>query len=122
MKHFTILSFIAACALGLGGCDTHHHSKSLSDGAEQLTEQFRSQHDSKPQASPARKLKSVQITGFSFPSGNPHPYLGVGVAWEGTDTINYTGIPMVQLGDGLFGVTYETPDTKEELSAVLSFK
>ncbi len=75
-----------------------------------------------PRVSPARKLKSVQITGFSTPSGNPRSYLGIRVLWEGPDKRTETDIPMIQLGDGLFGVTYTDPDTKEGFSAVLSFR
>lgn len=120
MKHFAATLILAFSVLALNGCDRSHQPKSLSDIGKQLTDQFRQQNDSKPQA--VRKLKTVQVTGFSSPPGNPHPYLGIAVAWEGADTIQYTGVPLIPLGDGLFGVTYQATDTKEELSAVISFR
>jgi hypothetical protein len=85
-----------------------------------MTRQFVSQWDAQPHATP-RKLKSVQITSFDAPAGSPRPYLGVVLTWE-NGSRTHTSLPMVQLGDGLFGVTYEDATTKEKLSAVVSFR
>ena len=102
------------------GCTDRAATNSLSDASEQITRQFVSQWNARPHATP-RKLKSVEITSFETPAGNPRPQLGVALTWEdGSRT--YTGLAMVQLGDGLFGVTYEDSTTKEKLSAVVSFR
>ena len=122
MKYFAVASFMTILVFVLDGCSNEHHPKSLSDVSEQLTEQFRRECDSRPHSLPEHRVKSVEITGFSTPSGNPHPYLGIGVSREGTDGINYTGVPLIQLGDGLFGITYQDFNTKEEFSAILSFR
>lgn len=118
MKQLSILLFAGFSCIALVACN-RSHTQSTSDVGEQLTEQFRSQQNSKSQTTP-RKLKSVSITSFDFPSGNAHPYLGVAVAWE--DNTTYTSLPMVQLGDGLFGVSYEDPKTKEDYSAIINFR
>jgi len=118
MHRLSTLLLAAGCAVLLGAC-APSHPKSLSEVAVQLSEQFRNQHDSKPQT-PRRNLKSVSITSFGFPTGNFHPYLGVAVDWS--DGTTYTSLPMVQLGDGLFAVTYQDATTKEELSAIVSFR
>jgi hypothetical protein len=77
MKQLPTVLLAAALAFLLGACD-RSRPKSLSDVAVQLTEQFRHQHNSKSQA-PSKNIKSVSVTSFDFPPGNPHPYLGVAV-------------------------------------------
>lgn len=118
MRPLSLFVMATALTLLLGAC-SRPRPKSLSDVSEQLSQQFRSQHEANSGAS-SRKLKSVRIVSFGFPTGNPHPYLGVAVAWD--DATTYTSLPMVQLGDGLFGVTYQDAATKEELSAIISFR
>ena len=108
-------SIVAFC-----GCTDRATTNSLSDASAQISRQFVSQWNAQPQTTP-RKLKSVRITSFDAPTGNPRPGLGVALTWEdGSRT--YSGLPMVQLGDGLFGVTYEDANTKEKLSAIVSFR
>ena len=118
MKRFaTILMIISA--LFLGGCCRHPHPKVVSEVENQLTQQFRHQHESHREFA-GRKIDAVTIAHFSFSGGNPHPYLGIGITWNGVTT--YADLPMVPLGDGLFGVTFQDVTTREELSAVISFR
>jgi hypothetical protein len=106
-------------SMPLAACTDRPAAKSLDDVSAQLTQQFVSQHEAGTAVTP-RQLKSVHVKSFSFPAGNPHPYLGISVRWE--DAVTYTSIPMVQLGDGLFGVTYQDGPTKEALSAIIRFR
>jgi hypothetical protein len=120
MNNHKLTLVIIAVFVSLSGCCRRPHPKLLPEVAEQLAQQFRTQHESRSHRTFGRKIEAVQITSFSFPSGNPHPYLGIGVTWDGA--ITYTAVPMIHLGDGLFGVTYQDATTKEELSAVISFR
>ena len=106
---------VAFCA-----CTDRGAVNPLFDASEQITRQFVSQWNAQPQATP-RKLKSVWITSFDTPAGNPRAQLGVALTWEDGSKA-YPALPMVQLGDGLFGVTYEESTTKQKLSAVVSFR
>lgn len=117
MKRFTTILLLGLAALILGACDGPK-AKSVADISQQLTEQFRAQHEGSPSA--PRKLKNVEVKSFETPSGNPRAYLGISVAWE--DTTTSTSVALIQLGDGLYGVTYTDPKSQEELSAVLSFR
>jgi len=102
----------------LTACD-RPRANPLASASQQLSDQFLAQHAAK-KVSPPRKLLSARITGFEAPPGNPHPYLSIAVAWE--DATTNTGVPLIQLGDGLFGLTYKDPTTKEEYSAVINFR
>ncbi|MBI5686948.1 MAG: hypothetical protein HZC54_17910 [Verrucomicrobia bacterium] len=107
-------------AIAVCGCTDRAATNSLSDASEQMTRQFVSQWDAQPHAT-SRKLKSVRITSFDTPTGNPRPYLGVALTWE-NGSRTHASLAMVQLGDGLFGVTYEDTTTKEKFSAIVSFR
>src|SRR4051812_46638380 len=84
----------------LSACN-RHRAASLEAVSEQMAEQFRTQHATKMLHHP-RKFTSARITGFvASPST---PLLGIDVTWD--DITTSTTLPIVQLGDGLFGITY----------------
>ena len=118
MKQLVII-LITISAILLNGCCRHPPAKSISEIENQLTEQFRRQHESHKELA-GRKIDAVTITSFNFPDGDPHPFLGIGSTWNGVTS--YTHLPMIPLGDGIFGVTFQDTTTKEELSAIISIR
>lgn len=117
MKQLSTVLMALILTILLSGCGGSRHSKSLSDVADQLTQQFRRRYDS-VQPPATRRLKSVKIESFNFPSGNP--YLGVAMVYD--DALIFTSLPMVQLGDGLFGVSYRDDVAKVNVPAIISFR
>jgi len=122
MKSFAVCLVIIS-AVVLDGCCKRPHpksiSKSISEVESQLLEQFRMQHESHKQFA-GSKIEAVTITRFGFPSPSPRPYLVVGIKINGI--VNYSDVPIVQLGDGLFAVTCRDSTTGEEVSAIISFR
>lgn len=115
----TIRIFLALTSIaGLVACD-HPRTKSLDEVSDEISAQFRAQHAAKKFSTP-RKLVSARITSFDAPPGNPRPYLGIEVAWD--DVTSSTGVPLIQLGDGLFGITYTDPTNKAQYSAIIHFR
>lgn len=117
MKTIRIFLTLASIA-GLAACD-HPRTKSLDEVSDEISTQFRAQHAAKKFSTP-RKLVSVRITSFDTPPGNPRPYLGIEVAWD--DVTSSTGVPLIPLGDGLFGITYTDPTNKSNYSAIVHFR
>ena len=125
MKSFAVCLVIIS-AVVLDGCckrpDTApdaRYPKSISEVENQLLEQFRKQHESHKQFA-ASRIEEVTIIRFAFPTPSPRPYLGVGIKINGI--VSYSDVPIVQLGDGLFAVTFRDSTTGEELSAIISFR
>ncbi len=119
MKRFLVIVLAVVMVTFLASCGSSR-PKSLEEVSEQLTQQFRTQHEAH-KGLPARPLKSVKITRFILPpSDGVPPHLGLALDWG--EFVAQTSVPMVQLGDGLIGITYTDGQTHEELSAVLSFR
>ena len=119
MKRFPVIFFAVVMATSLVSCGSSR-PKSLDDVSEQLTQQFRAQHEAH-KGLPVRPLKSAKITRFEIPPGENVPSL-LGLSLDWGEFVTQTSVPMIQLGDGLVGITYTDSQTHEELSAVLSFR
>ena len=117
MKTILIILFTGVF-LTFAGCEAPH-TKPLDQTSKQLSDQFCKQWDAKEVATP-RKFLSAHITGFQTSSVTSQPSIGIAVVWDNATT--YTSVPLVQLGDGLFGITLTDQTSKEDLSAVISFR
>lgn len=111
-------AFFLLLSLAIFSLGCSRPSTTISDVDASLTRQFKQQWQEKKEALDKRVIKEAHIGKFYNPSGNQSFCAEIEIVTDDARII--TGSPIVPLGGSSFGVSFEMPQTKQNLNAIIS--
>lgn len=117
--------FVLIIGLILGVSGAHLLSRpprdmTSTDVEAAITDQFKQQWNEKKDTGDNRSIKKVRLGKIYASPGSDNAYTEIWVYWN--DVTSITSTPIVHLTNSAFAVSYEVPNTKQNLNAVVSVK